>query len=316
MKYDLALDGGGTKVTGILYDENFCPVRTYRAGSIRSATMPKEYIRNNIEDLIDGLQLRGLHLGCVHGAGAEGLQEALQQNCQVDTFAFSGEVEIGLAAAGLKEGYLAVAGTGATLGCRWNGKGYHVGGYGAIVYDAGSGYWIAREAFAAAIADYELRGEPTLLKELICQKLGNGESLPRSIFTIYRPQIQPPITSVTGCAPLVSEAAYAGDKVACDILLRAGRVLADQIMSVQRMNQLPMDLPVSISGGVWHGHPMIFDAFCQRLREHGMTGTICQPMFEPVVGAILLRIIRQQGEICHTELERFQTMYQNFQFQR
>ena len=48
MKYNLAVDCGGTKVAGILYDDQYRPIKTCQVGSIRTTSMPPEYIEKNI----------------------------------------------------------------------------------------------------------------------------------------------------------------------------------------------------------------------------------------------------------------------------
>ena len=313
MQYDLVLDCGGTKVCAILYDEEFRPVKTCRVGSVRTSTLPPEFIRKNTQELIDRMELRGMELGTVCGVGAGGLMKSIQEVCQVENTQHHGEIEVGLAAAGLQEGYMAVCGTGATLGCICDGKRYSVGGYGAIVYDAGSGYWLAREAFAAAIADSELRGERTMLTDLIAQRFGGTrETFRRAVFALYSVKDTPPITTMTACAPLVVEAANAGDPVAYDILLRAGNVLAEQTNGLRLLHNLPADLPATVSGGVWRGHPVVFEEYCRVLREKGMTGPFLEPEFEPIVGAILLEYQKKYPQFSQEDRLRFRELYQDY----
>ena len=315
MKYDLVLDCGGTKVCAILYDEEFRPVRTCRVGSVRTTSLPPEFIRKNTQELIDRMELRGMELGTVCGVGAGGLVKAIQEVCQVEQVRHYGELEVGLAAAGLHEGYMAVCGTGATLGCICDKGRYSVGGYGAIVYDAGSGYWLAREAFAAAIADSELRGAHTMLTDLIARKFGGTrETFRRAVFALYSVKDTPPITAMTACAPLVAEAAKAGDPVAYDILVRAGKVLAEQTNALRLLHDLPESLPATVSGGVWKGHPVIFQEYCRVLRENGMTGSFCLPEFEPIVGAILLEYRKKYPQIREEEHLRLRELYQDYLF--
>ena len=173
-KYYLALDAGGSKVMGILYNEDFCPVRSVKTGSIRPNTTPEDRIRRNIADIIRELELPGLHLGRISGIVDCGLlHEEICKVCTVDEIKGCGEFAAGMWAAGIfGDGILALSGTGATLFARYNGEQYGTGGYGAAVSDEGSGYWVAREAFQAAILDDQERGERTMLTDLIAERFG------------------------------------------------------------------------------------------------------------------------------------------------
>ena len=315
MKYNLAIDCGGTKAAAILYDEQYRPVRSCQVSSTRSTTMPQDFIRKNINELITRMELADLHLGVISGVADSQLVDAIAQVCTVDQFERNGEVEVGLAAAGLRDGYLAICGTGATLGCSYQGVRYGVGGFGPMVYDAGSGYWLAREAFGKAIEDFELRGPHTMLTELIAEKLGYPrEKFREAVFSIYSIEGVPPLTSVTACAPLVSKAAKAGDAVAYDILVRAARILAEQTNSVRIIHNLPLDLPVSVSGGVWRGHPVVFEEYCRVLQEKGLTGPFVLPEFEPIVGAILYQYLKTHDNLSPEEKARFREMYKAYLF--
>ena len=316
MKYNLAVDCGGTKVAGILYDDQYRPVKACQVGSIRTTSMPPEYIEKNIREFVSSMALDGMTIGHFSGVLCSSrLIQALQETCTIEHTEHLGETPVGLAACGLREGYLAVAGTGATLGCLWKEKSYAVGGYGAVVFDGGSGYWIAREAMTAAIGDTDQWGPKTLLTELIAKKFGHPrEEFRQAIYSIYDRKGIPPITSITACAPLVSEAAAQGDQIAYDILLRAARLLAAQTASLRKLHHLPADLPVAVSGGVWKGHPVIFEEYCRSLQEAGFTGPFLLPEVDPVVGVILFQYLKNHETLSDGDRAHFRQLYKDYLF--
>ena len=107
MKNYLAVDSGGSKVLAILYDEDFRPVKTCRVGSMRGNTTSKELIRRNVDTLIESLGLAGMCLDCVSGIVDGGLMERMKAcGTVVMKGAGCGELEAGLAAAGIFEAYL------------------------------------------------------------------------------------------------------------------------------------------------------------------------------------------------------------------
>lgn len=318
MRYNLAVDSGGSKVQAILYDENFQPVRTCRVGSMRDNTTSPELVERNIEAFIDTLSLCGMTISKMSGVWVTELTRALKKVCTIESYISYGETGIGLAAAGIKgDGYCAIAGTGATLSCRWNGRGYGAGGYGSCVADEGSGYWIGREAFGAAIRDFEQRGEHTLLTTLIAEKFGcTREKFNDAIWTLYSMNENSPVAWVASCAVLVSRAAREGDAVAYDILKRAGKVLGEQLVSLNRCYGTPKSLPIAVSGSVWRGHPVIFDEFSGVLREYGMEQEARIPEFEPIAGSILAHYFETHDELSGSDHLMFREKYRDYLFQR
>lgn len=314
MKYNLALDSGGTKVHGILYDENFCPISTCRVGSMRPNSTPPEKIAHNIQSLMDQLQLSGLTLSRVSGGFVYEMLDTLKSECNVVSSVLCGELSAALAAAGITgDGYCAVAGTGSNVSCKSNDRVYSTGGYGSCISDEGSGYWIGREAFCAAIRCAEMRGPDTILVDLITEYFdGKKNDFRSSVFQVYHNPTNSPIAQVASIAPLVTQAAAKGDAVAYEILARAGRLLAEQMVSVTKVHHTPKDLPVTISGSVWKGHPVIFTEFRRVLQENGMGQDIRLPIFEPIVGIILYHYYETHEVLSPDALECFKTMYSDF----
>ena len=92
-------------------------------------------------------------------------------------------------------------------------------------------------------------------------------------------------------APLVSEAAQAGDHTALDILRRAGQALADQAGAAARQvwdASPPQDLPVACCGGIWSAGPPLSEPLAFSLRAHLPEARMTQPRLPPGGGAVLL----------------------------
>ena len=297
-KINIALDAGGTKVLALLYDDNFRMISTHRTGSLRSNTTPHDMVARNIESLISEMNIAGKTVGCITGIPDGGLVGRIREVCNVENTATCGEMQLGLHAAELfGDGILALSGTGATMFASWEGRHFATGGYGAAVSDAGSGYWIGRAAFNAAIEDDEGRGPRTMLTDLLAEKLGGSrDNFGAAIFTIYGQNLVSPTAYVASCAPLVSRAAISGDAAAMRILERAGHLIGAQTVAMVRKHRLPRTLPVTISGSVWRSHPLLFDTFRNTLSEAGMEGNLHIPAFEPIVGAVIGHYYRLHGK--------------------
>src|SRR5207244_3703467 len=126
------------------------------------------------------------------------------------------DVAILLPAAGLASGIAIVAGTGSsTFGVAPDGRTGTAGGWGYLLGDEGSAYAVGREALRAVGHAADGHGRPTALTATVSAHLRLAQ--PRDLITaIY--QSASPRTTIADLAPLVAEAARAGDAVATEIL--------------------------------------------------------------------------------------------------
>ena len=289
MKRYLALDAGGTKVAAVLYGEDFRQISTVVSGSLRENTTSRELIEKHIGQIMEGLGLDGGDIEEISGTCEGSLIERIKSVCRVKSVRMMGELELGLCAAGIfGDGMLSLSGTGATLFYKYNGRSDGTGGYGASVSDEGSGYWIAKNAFLAAIRDDEERGPRTVLTDMIPQHMGfkDRTQLRAAIFSIYGHKHHSPVACVARCTPLVTAAAEQGDEVAQEILRDAGRLLAEQQLYLVRKHSIPDDLPLTISGSVWRGNSIMFDTFSSMMKEQSPDRPIIIPRLEPIMGAV------------------------------
>ena len=318
MANHLAIDSGGSTVLGILYDDNFTPKAVSRVGSFRANTTPPELVRQNMKQMQQELGLvPGTVIDSVNGIAYPTFVEFLRKTCEIKHVDRFGELDIGLHAACIfGDGMMALSGTGSCVSAYYQEQVYSVGAYGAIVSDVGSGYWIARDALNAAIADDSGYGEPTLLTELIATHLGfPKERFRDAIFSIYRNTVSSPVAQVASCAPLVSKAAAAGDRVACEILRQAGLILGRQAVALIRKNQLPDDLPITVSGSVWRSHRIFFDAFADCIHAQSPDRPIRIPEFEPIIGVMIHHYRRRHGCFDEEARQLFKTLYPQYRFE-
>ena len=299
----LIVDSGGTKTLAILYGDDFRPLRTVRVGSMRDNSNPPEAVRENVTKLMT--ELFGgetPRLGSVSGIVYPVLRKALEG--KAECFFPVGELDAALAASRIfGDGLLAISGTGATMFGLWDGKKYAAGGYGSAVDDGGSGYWMGRKLFHAAIADYEGYGEKTALTGMLCDHFGRDD-LRDAVFSIYAGSGVSPSTvipAVAACAPLLDEAGKQGDAVALAILRESGQALGMQMAAFLRKFGFPRSIPITISGSRWKGHPLIFSEFSRLVREADPERAIIVPEFEPILGMLIHRMHELHGSFTEAD---------------
>ena len=317
MKYYLAIDGGGTKTAAVLYDENLKRRSVCVTGSMRANTTDAALIHKHTRELIETLGLAGLTVEECGGVFDGRLLDAVRNVCTVKRRGVSGELELGLSAAGIfGDGILALCGTGATVFARSGGKTFVAGGYGAAVADEGSGYYVGREALIAAIRDSEGRGEQTALTELLPVHFGcsGSKELRQAIFSIYGKPEKSPAAHVAGCAPVAVKAAERGDAVAAAILTEAGRLLGEQTRDLIEENHLPDELPVVLSGSMWRNNPILFNAFRKTVLSQCPARRIVAPEMEPVLGVLARQMYETENTFTKESVRRLLAEFPEFGF--
>ena len=152
-----------------------------------------------------------------------------------------------------------IAGTGSSCYVRHNGRYSLVGGWGHLIDDAGSGFWLGKEALNAALREEDGRGERTVLTRMVNEKL--GKDVRTCIGALYAGG-KPMIASF---APLVLEAAGYGDRIAKEILHRAADELA---LLIRAGGDLIDKKPcrVALAGSLWKSE-LLFEEVGMRLND-------------------------------------------------
>lgn len=208
------------------------------------------------------------------------------------TFAWLGEADIALALYDLKWGVSLVAGTGSS--CRFlsrTGTRVVCGGLGPQFGDEGSGYWIGREAIAAAMRAETNQGPATALLD----RLRAFYELDRmwNVLKLCDRSGHVPGPRVAACVPAVIACAEDGDKTARDVLRRAGRSLAELALATVRKARVRKGpVPLVLTGGVLRAGKLVLTPMKQTLRTASVAFTIYPEAAEPAQG--IVRILARE----------------------
>jgi N-acetylglucosamine kinase-like BadF-type ATPase len=238
----VGIDAGGSGTRAALATPDGKVLAIARAGpsgSVGGATGLR-LLRRALESVLSplvgevGSNARAVHLG-LRGLSIAGRREAAlqllagrlpQARVEVTTDA---AIALEGALAG-QQGVAVLAGTGSiALARRGDGVEVRGGGFGYLVGDEGSGFWLGREAVAASLRSLDGRGPPTALGALLCEKLRLG-SVADLVPWAYRGRS--PVPRIAALAPLVARAAAAHDPVATSLLQRAAHALAELAIAV------------------------------------------------------------------------------------
>lgn len=149
-------------------------------------------------------------------------------------------------------GVLVTAGTGSiAFGRNDVGEEARSGGWGWLLGDEGSGWWIGREAVRAALAEWESSGPATKISQLLLDTF-ELENVYDVISKVYRDKITR--RDLTLLAEDVGGLAKSGDAVARDIYLRCGNELGRLAVNTARKLEIaPRSLKVSMLGSIATG---------------------------------------------------------------
>lgn len=295
----VGVDGGGTKtdvalcgLDGTLIARDvFGGTRIEILGVVEAVGR----VVTSIRTLADaaGLPLTGLRAACLGLGGLDSDQlmaevstrarRLFPENCLVFV---RNDAQVGLYSGTFgAPGICVVAGTGSLLvGMDDRRRWRRVGGWGSVFGDEGSAFGIAQKAIRAALRAFDGTGPSTLLNGLFQEELGISDLGEVVHLFPWHVELVPRIASL---APVVDQAAEAGDEVAREILMNEARTLASDAQVLAKLLRVGTPpITVVTIGGVFRSR-LFRQAFAAALGE-GVE--IVQPTWRPVLGALLIAL--------------------------
>lgn len=182
-------------------------------------------------------------------------------------------------------GILVIAGTGSVvIGKNSSGKIVTAGGWGRVLGDEGSGFWLGAESLKSVARWYDGRGGSHLLAGLIRQEFG-FDSRDRLIAAVYREGFE-----LSQLAALVIKAAAGGDDVAQEILARGATELALQTQAVAAQLDIAGKVAVAFSGGLLERESDYTNILRSMIVSRILNVNIQTALHPPAYGAVLLAI--------------------------
>lgn len=309
----LGIDGGGTRTRACLADESGRVVGWGEAGLANVHHAGADVATENLRLAISGaLGQAGASAGDV-GAAFAGLAGVTQEasrdafrvmlgRCGLRGPRVDVDHDIRIALAGGlagRPGIALVVGTGSSCyGRDAGGRSWQTGGWGAVLADEGSGYFLGREAMVAAARMADGREAETPLRAAVFEWLGI-DSVGEVLRRIHEEGLSR--SEIAAFAPAVSALAAAGDGAARSILERGADLLAEMVAANHARLPTGEGPDVVITGGLGTKDAgyrrMIESAILRRLPE----ARVHRPILSPVGGAALLAMgmmgIRGEDEI-------------------
>lgn len=283
----LAFDIGGSK-THAVRAENGTVVAETIVGSANVSSMGVEEAGRQLDAAIEKLGgPDGVHTVLAGSAGVdtpasvERLENLLAQRVPGARVGVVHDTHLILAAAGLDEGIAVISGTGAVAWGRREGCSRRAGGWGHLLGDEGSGYWVAREVVRRALHDNDQGLAPAPLSLRLAEECGAGEVLDLHDLFYTRADRQ----YWARRSHVVFERAAVADERALEIVEAAAHALADLVGTVARM--LGSTGPVVLAGGQVVHQPLLQNRIRELVAPMGITDIRVLEV-DPVHGAVRL----------------------------
>lgn len=291
-RYVVGLDAGGTKTIGLLADDQGNVLAKTRGGGANLLVHGELATEKTLFQVIEDLEAPGpIEAICLGIAGVDRPGERELIGAMLRRLGLRKAVRIVNDAhialvAGAPEGYgiVVVAGTGSiAYGVAPDGATARSGGWGYLLGDEGSAYWLGHAAVRLGIRAADGRGPSTTLYQHICRKLDLHD--PTGLVSWFYDQ-EHSRHRVAELASLVEEASLEGDEAAAELLDYAAEHLARAAAAVAGQLTFPDLYPLVLAGGAFKACPSLFDRIGRRLELSSSGPTLLD--VEPVVGAVTL----------------------------
>lgn len=193
-----------------------------------------------------------------------------------------------------RPGVVIIAGTGSiAYGRNAAGEAARAGGWGYVLGDEGSGYWIGRAALRAVLREADQRGPATALTPLLLQHFGVSQAQ-YLLHEVYHHRLVP--SAIGALATCVYQAFQQGDAAAIGILRAAANELEGSGLSVgRRLGMVGQRFMFVLSGGIFRAVPWLEEELRRRLPVGSPGSSVRLLEGEPAAGAVALALQEARG---------------------
>jgi glucosamine kinase len=293
-RYLLGIDGGATKTLAAVLDLESGALHVGHGGPSNQDAVGVHAAGGALFDAADGAlaqagigdgQLDGAVLA-VAGTDTDAVIAYVRAKRSQEWIVVGDVVGAWATATAARPGVGAISGTGSNVfGVGRDGRAWRAGGWGHLLGDEGSGYWLGLQSIKAALRDREASGPPTALGDAAVEffDAGSVEALATLVYS-------KPLTKSEIAAFAIETAGLAehGDEVARTLYEAGARELAQQIAAVIRQTGLDGEFPVGLIGSAYKAGPVFVEPLTQAIHALAPRARVAVVEMAPVGGSLLL----------------------------
>jgi glucosamine kinase len=268
MAHVLGIDAGGTRMRARLMSDALAVAEAEESGG-NILTVGDLVMRERLSRVLRQLGSTDIQAVCIGAAGsgspdAQGrLHRLVSELLPTARVLVVHDARLVLAAGGLSSGIALISGTGSSaFGRTASGDEATAGGWGYMLGDEGSGYWITRMAVRHVLTAHNERRPPGPLTESMVRAFG-AHSLEDLLPRVYAGGGP---AALAQHAPRVFAAAEEGDEAAQSIIREATMWLWQLVASV--IEQIHIVSPIVLAGGVLLHHHLLQSRLREELARH------------------------------------------------
>ena len=300
----LGIDAGATKTVCYLAGEDGRVIGEGRGGGANLLADGEPGVETVLRTVMDGARagregdVDAICLGMAgvdrarDGAVVRGIMRRL--GARARTLVVNDALLALVAGAGDSPGIVVISGTGSiAYGRNARDEAARAGGWGHVLADEGSGYWIGRRALQAVARAADGRGPATRLSAKVFAHFGVSE-LSDLLYEVYERPLRH--SALARLARTVQEACDEGDEAAGRILEQAADELATAARSVAERLKLQQEaFDLVFAGGVFQAVPWLAGELEHRLAAIAPRARVVRLAVEPAAGAVRLALAEAKG---------------------
>jgi N-acetylglucosamine kinase-like BadF-type ATPase len=295
MRHVIGIDAGGTKTVGLLADETGQVLAEVRGSGANLQTHGELEVEKVFDDIVEALA-QGRAISAV-GLGIAGVDRPhdeavirgiLRRLGHRENVRVVNDAAIALVA-GAPDGIgiVVLAGTGSiSYGQDRAGSSARSGGFGFLLADEGSGYWLGHQALRATVRAADGRGPATRIMPIVFEAL-EVSSVSELVPIVYEKGL--PKHRIAALASVVQRAHDEGDAAAAGLIESGARELALAARAVERQLALgDGPFPIVLAGGAFKACPSMVAPLEKHLELPGARPALLEA--EPARGAVRLAL--------------------------
>lgn len=304
MSHVLGIDAGGTKTVCLLADEHGTIIAEARRGGANLQAVGEleveKVLHDVMEEAIGDRDVRPAAI-CLGIAGVDRPDDSVVVKSIMKRIGYKARVLVVNdalvaleAGAPGQPGVVVISGTGSiSYGRNAVGEAARSGGWGYVLGDEGSGYWIGRAALRAVLRQSDHRGPKTVLSMLLLEHFGIQRAQ-ELIHEVYHTNLKP--SAIGSLAQCVQAAFTQGDAVAIGILRGAADELEASALSVaRRLDMIGQPFTFILAGGIFRAVPWLEQELERRLPVSSPQSRVRLLDREPAAGAVALALQEARG---------------------
>jgi N-acetylglucosamine kinase-like BadF-type ATPase len=302
MNYVIGIDGGGTKTALKLADENGNLILSMEGGPCNINSMGKDSVAKMLKELVaDALEkaeltMEQIKVLCIGTAGVDRdsdkaiMEEIIRTTGFVNKAIITNDAVTALyGGVGGAEGIILISGTGSICyGRNSEGETKRAGGWGHLIGDEGSGYYIGINAINRIARAHDGVEEKTIMTDLILEHL-KLESPSGLIEYVYRSGAGK--SEIASLARLVDVAYKQGDAIAEEILLKSAFELfltSKAVIDGLKLNNKKVTL--AVNGSVIEKNECVSSEFKRLMNRNYPFVEVVSMKNDAAYGAVLMSV--------------------------